>query len=156
MYDAVDRGFRACGAGDVMAWINADDRYMPSAFAVVAHVLERWPDIDWLTGRISIVTEAGFQKHLSARLFPRTASRAGVFDLRRFPKRAIAQDSTFWRSRLWDAAGGLNGSLKLIGDYDLWRRFAEHADLVTVDASLSAFRERAGQLSQDLAAYHAE
>jgi glycosyltransferase involved in cell wall biosynthesis len=156
MYDAVARGFRACGDGDVMAWINADDRYMPSAFAVVAHILERWQDINWVTGRISIVTEAGFQKHLSARLFPRKAIRAGVFDLRRFPKLAIAQDSTFWRSRLWDAVGGINGSLKLIGDYDLWRRFAEHADLVTVDASLSSFRERAGQLSQDLAAYHAE
>ena len=156
MYDAVARGFRACGPGDVMAWINADDRYMPSAFAVVAHVLDRWPDIAWIAGRISIVTQAGFQKHLSARLFPRKAIRAGVFDLRRFPKLAIAQDSTFWRRGLWDKAGGVNGSLKLIGDYDLWRRFAEHADLVTVDASLSAFRERAGQLSQDMAAYHAE
>jgi len=156
MYDAVARGFRACGTGDVMAWINADDRYMPSAFAVVAHVLERWADIDWVTGRISIVTEAGFQKHLSARPFPRKAISAGVFDLRHFPKLAIAQDSTFWRRQLWNAAGGVNGTLKLIGDYDLWRRFAQHADLVTIDASLSSFRERGGQLSQDMSAYHAE
>jgi glycosyltransferase involved in cell wall biosynthesis len=156
MYDAVARGFGACGPGDVMAWINADDRYMPSAFAIVAHVLERWPDIEWIAGRISIVTQAGFQKHLSARLFPRKAIRAGVFDLRHFPKLAIAQDSTFWRNALWNAARGINVDLKLIGDYDLWRRFARHADLVTIDATLSSFRERPGQLSANLPAYHAE
>jgi glycosyltransferase involved in cell wall biosynthesis len=156
MYHAVDRGFRACGEGDVLAWINADDRYMPSSFAVVGHIFGRWGDIDWLTGRISIVTEAGFQKHLSARLFPRKAIRAGVFDLRRFPRLAIAQDSTFWRARLWESAGGVDATLRLAGDYDIWRRFAEHADLVTVDATLSSFRERPGQLSQRLSAYHAE
>ena len=156
MYHAVERGFVACGGGDIMAWINADDRYMPSSFAVVAHIFERWADIDWLTGRISIVTAAGFQRHLSARLFPRKAVRAGVFDLRHFPKLAVAQDSTFWRRRLWEASGGMNIDLKLIGDYDLWRRFAEHADLVTVDATLSSFRERPGQLSEQLSAYHAE
>jgi glycosyltransferase involved in cell wall biosynthesis len=156
MYHAVERGFRACGSGDILAWINADDRYMPSSFAVVAHVFERWADIEWLTGRISIVTAMGFQKHLSARLFPRKAIRAGVFDLRRFPKLAIAQDSTFWRRRLWEAAGGINIDLKLIGDYDIWRRFSEHADLVSVDATLSSFRERAGQLSERLSTYHAE
>jgi glycosyltransferase involved in cell wall biosynthesis len=156
MYHAVDRGFRACGSGDILAWINADDRYMPSSFAVVHHIFEHWPDIDWLTGRISIVTEAGFQKHVSARLFPRKAIRAGVFDLRRFPRLAIAQDSTFWRARLWECAGGVDANLKLVGDYDIWRRFAEHADLVTVDATLSSFRERPGQLSERLSAYHAE
>jgi glycosyltransferase involved in cell wall biosynthesis len=156
MYDAVARGFRACGGGDIMAWINADDRYMPSAFAVVAHILDRWGDIDWVTGRISIVTQAGFQRHLSARPFPQKAIRAGVFDLRHFPRLAIAQDSTFWRQSLWDAARGVNISVKLVGDYDLWRRFAEHADLVTVDASLSSFRQWPGQLSEQLSAYHAE
>lgn len=156
MYDGIDRGFRACGSGDVFAWINADDRYVPSSFAIVCDIFQRWADIEWLTGRISIITEAGFQKHLSARLFPRKAIRAGVFDLRHFPKLAIAQDSTFWRARLWKSAGGVDARLKLIGDYEIWRRFAEHADLVTVDATLSSFRERRGQLSEGLAAYHAE
>jgi glycosyltransferase involved in cell wall biosynthesis len=156
MYHAIDRGFRVCGTGDILAWINADDRYMPSGFAVVRQVLERWPDIHWVTGRISIITKAGFQKHLSARLFPQKAIRAGVFDLRHFPKLAIAQDSTFWRGRLWHVVGGVNADLRLIGDYELWRRFSEHADLVTVDAMLSSFRERPGQLSEGLSAYHAE
>ena len=156
MYEAVARGFRVCGLGDIMAWINADDRYAPSGFAVVMHVMERWPEIHWVTGRISIVTRDGYQKHLSARLFPQKAIRAGVFDLRRFPRLAIAQDSTFWRTGLWNAAGGVNADLKLTGDYDLWRRFANHAELVTLDATLSSFRERPGQLSENLSAYHAE
>src|ERR1700733_14150058 len=29
LYDAVRRGFAACGDADVMTWINADDRFEP-------------------------------------------------------------------------------------------------------------------------------
>jgi glycosyltransferase involved in cell wall biosynthesis len=51
LYDAVNRGFEACGTSDVMAWINADDRFEPGAFATVEEIFRNHPDIDWLTGR---------------------------------------------------------------------------------------------------------
>jgi len=156
MYDAVNRGFRTCGPGDIFAWINADDLYMPSAFAIVSHLFEKWSDVRWVTGDISLITEEGFPRVLLPRLFPRKGIRAGIFDIRRFPQSTIAQDSTFWRASLWHAAGGLNANLRFAGDFDLWRRFSLHADLVSVNAKLSSFRERKGRLSENLSFWHAE
>jgi len=40
LYDAVNRGFTACGDSDLMAWINADDRYEPGAFVTVAEIFD--------------------------------------------------------------------------------------------------------------------
>src|SRR3974377_338176 len=33
LYDAVNRSFAICGDCDAMAWINADDRFEPGAYA---------------------------------------------------------------------------------------------------------------------------
>ena len=41
----------------------------------------------------------------------------------------------------------------LAGDFDLWSRFFEHADLHAVNAPLGAFRIRAGQRSEQRQAY---
>jgi hypothetical protein len=38
----------------------------------------------------------------------------------------------------------------------LWRRFADHADLATVDATLAAFRQHGGQKTRDMTSYYAE
>lgn len=156
LYDAVGRGFDACGDGDVMAWINADDRFEPGAFATVTDVLDRHPTIAWLTGRHCIITETGVMLYLSPILpFPRRAIRAGIFD-GRFAEPFIQQEGTFWRPALWDKAGGLDARFRLAGDFDLWRRFARHDDLVMADTILGCFRMRAGQLTANMAKYYAE
>jgi glycosyltransferase involved in cell wall biosynthesis len=157
LYDAVNRGFAACGDGDVLSWINADDRYQPAAFVAVAEILHKFHNVRWVTGGTSLITEAGVDKgYMGRRLYPRKAIQAGIYDRRVFPFSFIQQEGTFWRQKLWGMAGGLRGHLRLAGDYDLWRRFATHAELVIVDRVLGCFRMREGRLSQDLAAYYAE
>src|SRR5262249_6385422 len=87
--------------------------------------------------------------------FPRKAIAAGLFDGRHAPP-FIQQEGTFWRASLWEAAGGVDPRFRLAGDFDLWRRFAAHADLVVADSVFGCWRGRGGQLSADKAAYHAE
>ena len=54
LYDAVNRGFATCGDLDAMAWINADHRFEPGAFATVEEIFRSHPGIDWrLAGRPS-------------------------------------------------------------------------------------------------------
>jgi glycosyltransferase involved in cell wall biosynthesis len=157
LYDAVSRGFAACGEGDALSWINADDRYQPAAFVAVADILQKFREVQWITGSISLIAEAGFDKGYMGRLlFPRATIQAGIYDGRIFPFTFIQQEGTFWRQELWRKAGGLNSLLSLAGDYDLWRRFSAHSELIVVDRALGCFRMREGRLSQNLAAYHAE
>ena len=157
LYDAVNRGFAACGEGDVLSWINADDRYQPATFVAVAEILHKFHNVRWVTGGTSVITESGVDKgYMGRRLYPRKAIQAGIYDMRVFPFSFIQQEGTFWRQELWRKAGGLRSHLRLAGDYDLWRRFATHAELVVVDRVLGCFRMREGRLSQDLAPYYAE
>jgi glycosyltransferase involved in cell wall biosynthesis len=157
LYDAINRGFEACGTSDVMAWINADDRFEPGAFATVGEIFKSFLDIDWLTGRTTLIDEAGTILFLSPFTpFPREAIKAGIFDGRFAGPYIIQQEGTFWRSTLWKKAGGLNPNFRLAGDFDLWRRFAEHSELVVADTILGCFRFREGQLSANMAPYQAE
>jgi glycosyltransferase involved in cell wall biosynthesis len=157
LYDAVNSGFEACGDGDALSWINADDRFQPGAFITVAEILQKYSNAHWLTGSTSVITETGFDKgYMGRRLYPRKAIQAGIYDERVFPMTFIQQEGTFWRRELWQKAGGVKGNLRLAGDYDLWRRFANHAELIVVDRALGSFRMREGRLSQNRKAYYAE
>jgi glycosyltransferase involved in cell wall biosynthesis len=158
VYDAINRGFAAAAYADAdaMAWIGADDRFEPGAFATVEEIFRGFPDIDWVTGRPTIISEAGPMLSLSPIVpFPRKAIAAGIFD-GRFGRPFIEQEATLWRPRLWQKAGGVDPNFRLAGDFDLWRRFARQTDLVIVDAILGCFRVRADQLTTDLARYRAE
>lgn len=49
MYDAIHKGF-SMATGDILAWINADDSYMPWTFKYVNEVFTDLPDVDWIVG----------------------------------------------------------------------------------------------------------
>ncbi|HKH81640.1 MAG TPA: glycosyltransferase [Methylovirgula sp.] len=156
LYDAVNRGFAICGEGAVMSWINSDDRFEQGAFASVAQILGAYPDVQWLCGRGAVMDEDSALIRLQPLTpYPRNAVAAGIFE-GRFAPGFIMQESVFWRSSLWDGVKGLNNKFRLAGDHDLWRRFANHADLVMVGSVLGYFRRRGGQLSEDRRPYCAE
>ncbi|MGH6937048.1 MAG: glycosyltransferase, partial [Methylocella sp.] len=158
-YDGVNRGFAACAYADAdaMTWIGSDDRFEPGAFATVGEIFRDFPDIDWMTGRTTIISEAGPMMCMPPPLipFPRQAIAAGIFN-GHFAKDCIEQEATFWRPRLWQKAGGVDPNFRIAGDFDLWRRFARHTDLVVIDRILGCFRVRKGQVSEDMPGYRAE
>jgi hypothetical protein len=53
----------------------------------------------------------------------------------------IQQESTFWRRSLWERSGAQVGAeSKLAGDFELWARFYQHANLYAVETPLGGFR----------------
>ena len=110
VYDAVDRGFAATAYADAdaMAWIGADDRFEPGAFTTVGEIFRDFPDIEWVTGRPTVICESGAMASISPIIpFPRQAIAAGIFD-GRCGRPFIEQEATFWRPRLWQKAGGVD------------------------------------------------
>lgn len=151
MYDAINRGF-AHATGDVYAYINADDYYLPGAFAAIAKTFEQFPDIAWLKGITSVAGTDGTQTG-DCLLYNQSWIRRGIYGRNAY---FIHQDSVFWKSGLWEKSGGLRGDLRYAGDYDLWIRFAAHAPLWSLNRAVSVFRKRPGQLSEDMTSYRAE
>ena len=54
----------------------------------------------------------------------------------------LQQESMFWKKDLWEQVDGLNLNYKIAADFDLWIKFSEHAELITVDLPIAAFRKR--------------
>lgn len=141
-YRAVSEGFRRA-SGEIMAWLNSDDKYHPLAFAKGAYVFAKHPEVRWITGRMAYWDADGNLDHIATNLpvFSRLKHLEGHFD-----KPYIQQESTFWRRSLWKEAGGmLTDSLSLAGDLELWTRFFRHDRLHTVDTLLGGYRFHGAQ-----------
>ncbi len=47
-FDAINKGFSRAN-GEIMAWINSDDKYCPWAFNLVASIFRSLKEVNWLT-----------------------------------------------------------------------------------------------------------
>jgi len=158
LYDGISIGFeiRPYSDNDILSYLNADDILLPKALHTVKTVFFMLPSSSWFIGQPMIIDEHG--DVLSTSAFPLSYNQqdvaAGMHDGRKLG--FIQQEGTFWRASLYKLVGGLDRTLSLAGDYDLWRRFALHVEPLSFNRSLGAFRKHHGQLSAGLDAYYQE
>lgn len=150
-YDAINKGF-AHGTGEIMGWLNSDDLHFPWALRTVATVFSLFPDVDWITSLLPVTWNAqGVPFSVRTKEgFSSLYFRRGLYmsDPSRYTRGFIQQESTFWRRSLWEKIGGsIDTSFRLAGDFDLWARFFEEADLCGVQAPLAGFRLHGDQVS---------
>ncbi len=151
MYDALSKGFARTG-GEIMGYLGADDLHLPWTLSVVGEIFSAFPEVEWITSGFPVTADARGRVVRARRVGPfcRSAFFAGA-NLPGFKWHSdgwIQQESTFWRRSLWEKVGGLDASLRLAGDFDLWCRFFKLADLVAVATPLAAFRRHGDQITE--------
>lgn len=153
MYDAIEKGFTQA-TGDVCAYLNADDRYLPGAFASAEKIFTLFHDIDWIKG-ISMLCDARGKSlsEGSGYLYQQSWLTKGIYG-RSAP--FVHQESVFWRRSLWDRAHPSVSLFRLAGDYALWITFAKYAPLWSFNQRVSIFRRHPDQLSSSTPAYRLE
>lgn len=141
-YQAINAGFKH-STGDIMCWLNSDDKFHPGALHQVALAFRAMPQTEWITGRPTAWDDQG-------RLIT-VFDHVPTWSLERLLNRRkddyyIQQESTFWRRSLWDKAGGvLDTNWQLAADFELWCRFFHYSELTGVDALFGGFRYHSGQ-----------
>ena len=131
--NALNKGF-AKATGDVMAWINSDDKYMPWTLSTVGEIFATRPDVHWIVGH------SGFWD-LHGRLINMITQYKNVYDYLMGEYRWIQQESVFFSKSLWQRAGGnINENYTLMVDGELWCRFFQYDELWRVPVVLSGYR----------------
>ncbi|HCY54939.1 MAG TPA: hypothetical protein DF715_05245 [Oceanicaulis sp.] len=128
---AIAEGWRET-RGDVLFWLNADDRLLPGALGVVAKALEgRGQTPDVVYGGSDFIDRKGRVSGCHDQV-------ADVSELL-LRSNTISQPSCFARRDAVERAGGLDESLHFVMDWDLWLRlYGTGARFKRVDKTLSA------------------
>lgn len=134
MYDALNKGFEL-SSGEIMAYLNADDKYHPTAFSSIVKIFHDIPQINWLYGCPAAYDETG------RCVAVKNSTPWSKYKYYLGEIHTIQQENIVWRRQLWNKAGSyINTNYKLAGDFELWMRFFRHEKLYVTDALIGGFR----------------
>jgi len=135
--DAINKGLRLVN-GDVLAWLNADDLYLPGA---LAHVAAEWrhTSFAWAFGNCRIINAADVEIRRGITAYKIWQSRG--YSYRRLLRRNfIPQPAVFFSRAAYEQVGELDRDLTYAMDYDYWLRLGRRWCPRYVDHFLAAFR----------------
>ncbi|MGP1273037.1 MAG: glycosyltransferase [Phycisphaerales bacterium] len=146
--DAINRGVLA-GRGRFVAWLNADDRYLPDGMAsLVAHAAGS--DSDVVVGRCRFVDQAGREVFRPRPPEPVTPEPLLRLLSSWFAGRSLVQPEVLVRRSVWEGANGLDPSNHLAMDHDLWLRLVlAGRSFETLDVLVAEQLSHEGQKTAD-------
>ena len=123
---ALNKGFALAG-GDVLGWLNADDAYEPTAVEQAVAALKE-SGADLVYADVTRVNDDGVN--------PRRIRSRPSFDLWTELNLGcgIYSPAVFFTRETLESVGGIDESLHLTMDYDLWLRIGKRFSIRHVDA----------------------
>lgn len=139
---AINKGFARAG-GEIIAWLNSDDYYLPNAIPAVMELFAEHPEAGLIYGDVLSVDGAGnpinIQRFQSYKLD----------DLMAF--KIISQPAVFMRRSILEKAGYLDPNYHFLLDHHLWLRMAQLAPIMYFPQILAAARYHADAKNISLA-----
>lgn len=118
--DGINKGLRRA-SGEIIAWLNSDDVYLPGAVAGAVSGLLANPDAGMVFSDVASIDAAGRRFNLMR------YGDWGLTDLIQF--RIIGQSGVFMRRSVLEAAGYLDESFHFLFDHHLWLRIGLQAGI---------------------------
>ena len=115
--DALNKGFSRA-TGDIVGWLNSDDRYRDGCFERVAKVFEQHPDIDIVYGDYTWIDEQGYVFRV------RREIEFSHFILLYHRVLYIPSTATFFRRRIFEEGNRLNEHWQYAMDFDFFLMLA--------------------------------
>lgn len=139
--EAINRGL-ARATGDILAWLNADDVYLPGALHTAATALAERPDVALVYGEGWYIDEAG------ARIEPCRFVRRQFKRHYLVNKDPILQPAAFWRRALWEQTGPLDTSLRWVFDWEWFIRAHTNGRFLYLPRDLAYYRVQPAALTR--------
>jgi glycosyltransferase involved in cell wall biosynthesis len=140
--EAINKGLAHC-RGEVVAWLNSDDYYLPGAVTAAVRVMEAHPGVALVYSNMQAVDQEG--RLLNVLRY----RQQSLEDLLCFG--IIGQPATFMRRAAVEAAGGLDPDFHFLLDHQLWIRLASRADILHVKDTWAAARYHAAAKNRAMA-----
>lgn len=129
--EAINKGM-ARAKGDIVAWLNSDDYYLPGTIAAAVKAFDENPDIVLVYADMNAVDEHG-QTFNTLRYRQLTLEDLLCFQI-------IGQPAVFMRRAAFEKAGGLDLSYHFLLDHHLWLRVACLGKILHLPQTWSAAR----------------
>ena len=143
---AINKGLEVA-TGEILAYLNSDDYYLPGALSHVAQYAREHPEVDLIHGRCRKVDAAG--RNIGSH-FASISEYREIVDLWNvwWKQRQFVQPEVFWTRRIANQIGPFREELQFVMDYDYWARILRAGGQVgRIDAELSCFRFQPAQKS---------
>ncbi len=132
--EAINKGLQRA-RGEIVAWLNSDDYYLPNAIASAVRVFEENPEVVMIYGDMLAVNEQGQTINILK------YRQLSLQDLLCF--QIIGQPSVFLRRAALEKAGGLDPTFHFLLDHHLWIRVAQQGKILHVPQIWAAARYHA-------------
>lgn len=140
--DAIHKGFEK-STGEILAWINSDDTYLPGVFLKIIKKFNKTPEADLVFGNIYIVDEN--DKRIRDLRFTNFDFFILVYE-----SGNLHQTGTFWTRKIYRRVGGLNCRYIFCMDYDFFCRVAQKGIFFFMKDYLTNFRVHKGRKSSTI------
>lgn len=129
---AINEGLRAA-KGEILAWMNSDDYYVPGVFEKVTRVFASNPELDFLYGDSLKIFEDGRPPKIEPRprpdeTFESLRTRGNSFGFNFFSRKII------------EKVGYLDESFRYCMDLELWHRIFKTGKVKYLPETIGAFR----------------
>ena len=143
--DAANKGVRM-SSGELVGFLNADDRYEPGALRAVGEAVAARPEALWVTGYCRIIDGDGEEIRRPVTAWKNLLLRHWSYGLY-LTQNFVSDPATFVRRSVLDEVGPLDERYVASHDYDLWLRIGRRSPPLVLRRDVASFRMVEGTLS---------